>query len=57
MSRSTPVKLIRPRTGFTFRFESAARAMQWWASDEYREATGLRQASTETNMIVVEGVA
>jgi uncharacterized protein (DUF1330 family) len=39
------------------RFDSAARAMQWWASDEYREARGLRQASTETNMIVVEGVA
>jgi len=39
------------------RFESAARAMQRWASDEYREARGLRQAATETNMIVVEGVA
>src|SRR5712692_1173459 len=39
------------------RFDSAARAMQWWASDEYREARGMRQAATETNMIVVEGVA
>jgi uncharacterized protein (DUF1330 family) len=39
------------------RFDSPARAMQWWASDEYREARGLRQALTETNMIVVEGVA
>jgi uncharacterized protein (DUF1330 family) len=39
------------------RFDSAARAMQWWAWDEYREARGLRQASTETNMIVVEGLA
>jgi uncharacterized protein (DUF1330 family) len=38
-------------------FESAARGMQWWASDEYREARGMRQAATETNMIVVEGVA
>jgi len=39
------------------RFESAARATQRWASDEYREARGLRRAATETNMIVVEGVA
>lgn len=38
------------------RFESAARAAAWWNSDQYREAKGMRQAATQTNMIVVDGV-
>ena len=37
------------------RFESAARAPAWWDSDQYRDARGMRQAATQTNMIVVEG--
>lgn len=37
------------------RFESAARAAGWWDSDQYRDARDMRQAATQTNMIVVEG--
>lgn len=38
------------------RFESAARARSWWESDRYRDARCMRQAATQTNMIVVEGI-
>jgi len=38
-------------------FESVEQAKRWWDSDEYREARNLRQAISETNMIVVEGYA
>ena len=36
-------------------FESAERAMQWWASEDYREAKELRQRTAQTNLIVIEG--
>ncbi len=36
-------------------FDSVQMAKRWWDSDEYREARNLRQATAETNMIVVEG--
>jgi uncharacterized protein (DUF1330 family) len=36
-------------------FDSVEMAKRWWDSDEYREARNLRQATAETNMIVVEG--
>jgi uncharacterized protein (DUF1330 family) len=61
LTRSGSVTVLEgswhPERIVVVRFESAARAMQWWASDEYREARGMRKAATETNMIVVEGVA
>jgi len=47
----------QPERVVIVRFDSAARAMQWWASDHYRAARIMRQAAAETNMIVVEGVA
>jgi uncharacterized protein (DUF1330 family) len=37
-------------------FESAARAKEWWASEEYREAKALRQRTARTNAVIVEGV-
>ncbi len=37
-------------------FPTAARAREWWASEEYRRAKQLRHASAETEMILVEGV-
>jgi uncharacterized protein (DUF1330 family) len=37
-------------------FESAARAKEWWASEEYREANALRQRTARTNAVIVEGV-
>jgi uncharacterized protein (DUF1330 family) len=47
----------QPERIVVVRFDSPARAMQWWASDHYRAARTMRQAATETDMIVVEGVA
>ena len=38
-------------------FESVEQAKRWWDSDEYREARDLRQASADTQMVVVEGYA
>lgn len=37
-------------------FPDADRARQWWNSPEYAEAKGLRQASSKTQMILVEGI-
>jgi uncharacterized protein (DUF1330 family) len=36
-------------------FESAERAKQWWASEDYREAKLLRQRTAQTSLIIVEG--
>jgi uncharacterized protein (DUF1330 family) len=36
-------------------FESAERARQWWASEEYRAPKALRQSASISRMIVVEG--
>jgi uncharacterized protein (DUF1330 family) len=36
-------------------FDSAERAREWWTSAEYREPKALRQKSSVTNMILVEG--
>lgn len=37
-------------------FESAERARQWWASDEYAEAKALRHATADSEMIIVSGI-
>jgi len=36
-------------------FESVEQAKRWWDSDEYRPARDLRQETSDTRMIVVEG--
>jgi uncharacterized protein (DUF1330 family) len=46
-----------PKRVVIVRFESIAAARRWWESDEYAELKAIRQASTDTNMIVVEGVS
>jgi len=38
-------------------FPTAAQAHAWWDSPEYAEAKRLRQASADTEMLVVEGIA
>ena len=38
-------------------FESAERAREWWSSSEYARAKSLRQRSSRTQMILVEGVS
>ena len=37
-------------------FPSVEKAKAWWASEEYRDAKALRQATSKTQMIVVEGI-
>ena len=37
-------------------FPSADQAKSWWGSTEYAEAKALRQATSASEMIVVEGV-
>lgn len=44
-----------PRRLVIVRFASTAQAAAWWNSDQYRQARGMRQAATQTNMIVVDG--
>ena len=47
----------QPQRVVVLEFPSVARAKQWWASTEYRDAKALRQRTAKTRMIVVEGVA
>jgi uncharacterized protein (DUF1330 family) len=44
-----------PKRLVIIEFESAERAKQWWACEEYGEAKALRQRTAQTNLIVVEG--
>jgi uncharacterized protein (DUF1330 family) len=44
-----------PKRLVVIEFESAERAKQWWACEDYREAKALRQRTAQTNMIVIEG--
>jgi uncharacterized protein (DUF1330 family) len=37
-------------------FESMERAREWWSSKEYGRVKGLRHQSSETQMILVEGI-
>ena len=46
----------RPTRVVVVKFESIAAAKKWWESEDYAELKALRQATTDTKMIVVEGV-
>jgi len=45
-----------PKRFVVLEFPSLEQAKAWWASPEYAEAKALRQATSETQMIVAEGV-
>jgi uncharacterized protein (DUF1330 family) len=45
----------QPRRLVVIEFPSVARAREWWASEEYREAKALRQRTARTNLLIVEG--
>jgi uncharacterized protein (DUF1330 family) len=45
-----------PKRFVIVEFPTVEQAKAWWASPEYAEAKALRQATAETQMIVVEGV-
>jgi len=37
-------------------FPTVERAKEWWSSEVYTEAKGIRQRAAETKMLVVEGL-
>ena len=45
-----------PKRFVVVEFPTVEQAKAWWASPEYAEAKALRQATSETQMIVAEGV-
>ncbi|MDQ3742967.1 MAG: DUF1330 domain-containing protein [Acidobacteriota bacterium] len=45
-----------PKRLVILEFPSVERAKEWWTSAEYAEAKALRQATAQTEMLVVEGV-
>ena len=46
----------RPNRLILVRFQSAVAARAWWASKEYAALKGARQASTDCNMLIVDGI-
>lgn len=46
----------KPSRFVVIEFDSAKQAKAWWTSDEYAAAKKLRQQTTHTEMILVEGV-
>ena len=46
----------RPGRLVVLEFPSAERARAWWGSDVYAPAKALRQASSRTEMVLVEGL-
>ncbi len=47
----------RPTRLVVLEFPSVERAREWWSSPEYAEAKALRQASAETQMVLLEGLS
>jgi uncharacterized protein (DUF1330 family) len=45
-----------PSRAVLLEFPSLEKARAWWESAEYAEAKALRQSSTRTRMVVVEGL-
>ena len=47
---------LEPKRVVVLEFPSLERAKAWWSSEEYREPKAIRQRSSTTDMIVVDGV-
>jgi uncharacterized protein (DUF1330 family) len=46
----------QPRRLTILEFPTAEQARAWWSSEEYRDLKALRQRTSKTNMVVVEGL-
>ena len=46
----------QPKRLVLLEFPTVERAREWWASEDYRPAKELRQATSSGDMIVVEGL-
>lgn len=61
LARGGPIDVLegdwRPSRLVLVRFDSAAAARNWWSSPEYAALKELRQASTDTRMVLVDGVS
>jgi uncharacterized protein (DUF1330 family) len=47
----------QPKRLVILEFESVERAEEWWNSPEYCDAKKMRQLSTHTNLVILEGAA
>jgi uncharacterized protein (DUF1330 family) len=58
--RGGPMELLEggslPKRFVVLEFPSISAVKRWWNSQEYQELKLIRQASTNTNMFVIEGV-
>jgi uncharacterized protein (DUF1330 family) len=45
----------KPKRFFIIRFEDREKALDWYRSAEYREAMKLREASSSSDLIMVDG--
>jgi uncharacterized protein (DUF1330 family) len=45
-----------PRRFVVVEFPSVEQAKAWWASPEYAEAKALRQATSDSQLIIAEGI-
>lgn len=58
--RGGPVETLEgtwaPRRVVVLEFPTMDRAREWWGSDVYGPAKAIRQASSHTEMILIEGV-
>jgi uncharacterized protein (DUF1330 family) len=45
-----------PKRLVILQFENSEQAKKWWDSEEYREARAMRQKTTNSQMVVIEGV-
>ena len=61
LARRGPIEVLegtwKPNRLVVVRFNTAAAARQWWASDEYAPLRKLRHESTDCNMVIVDGVS
>lgn len=46
-----------PKRLVIIQFDSVERAKQWWASEEYAPAKALREKTSHSKLIIVEGLA
>lgn len=46
-----------PKRIVVLEFPSMEKAKAWWSSDEYEAAKAIRQAASDTHMIMVEGIS
>ena len=46
----------QPKRLVLLEFPSAARAREWWESDDYAPAKELRQATSRGDLVVIDGI-